>query len=104
MADAEPESIRLAKLEQRVHDLSGQVKLLIPLATLFAETRRDLVHFDESIDSIRRDLSDVKRSIVDRDEQVSAERRATRAALYGLIGVLATGILGSATAIGVAFL
>jgi CHASE3 domain sensor protein len=105
-----PDSIesRMARLEQRVSDFETQLTRLLPVAEAQARNQVQLEHIEDLAQRTNKDLHTFQEKIDTRDEQrdeaVSAERRATRNALYALAGTLGAALIGALAIIVVALL
>lgn len=98
----------IAGLREQTAALKDDVRAMEPLVAASAELKADMRHMDNSLQDVRsevhtlRDLIE-KRDVAageerrQRDAVVSQERRATRTALWTLVGVLGASII---TAIG----
>jgi hypothetical protein len=99
---------RVVRVEQQVSSLQEDVRAMEPLVAASAEMKADMRHIDSGVASMRREIAGMRALMEQRDkdaqeerrlrdQQVSAERRATRTALWTLIGVLGAATI---TAIG----
>lgn len=98
------EQRRLAALEQRVQDIDNQVSRLLPLAETMAGFGVKLDHIESGMTKLGADIHGIESMLDDRDKAVSAERKATRTALYSLVGVLAAALISGLASILVAVL
>lgn len=90
---------RLARVEQRVEDLSRQVTDYQPLSVSIASQQAHMEHFQESLGVLRNDVKALADNLEARDAATSKERRDTRVALYSMMAVLGAAIIGAVAAV-----
>lgn len=72
-------------------------KEVTPIGTKVAVVEVGVQHLAEAVSQVRGELKVVAENLEERDKAVTAERRATRTALWSLVGVLGASLI---TAIG----
>lgn len=90
---------RLARLEQRMDDLSSSVSTIPATATQVATLQVQQGHYDKAVEVLRADVKELRDALDTRDAQVSKERRDTRVALWSLVGVLVAAMISGGAAI-----
>lgn len=90
---------RLARLEQRADDVDRRLQDLGSVNTQLATVNANLGHMDRDLAMLRDEVESIGKTMADRDETTSKERKQTRLALYTMIGVLGASFLSAVAAV-----
>lgn len=86
---------RVAKVEQKVDDLSDDVRAMAPLAGQQALLDANLSHLDEGLAAVRAGLDGLKEHLTSRAEQQQKDRIADRRWLIGTVLAAASIIIAA---------
>lgn len=96
--------LKVARLEQRVDDQRRALEAIGPVVTTAAELKLSIGHLQATVDELDKDIASIRAGLEARDKTVSDERKATRTALYSLVGVLVAALVSGGAAIAVALI
>jgi hypothetical protein len=90
---------KTARLGQRVEDIAQSVGQVVPLIRELGEVAVELRAVNKDVLECRDEIATVRRSLEDRDQQATDERRAVRIALIALTGVIFAALIAAVATI-----